>query len=261
MFTTLEFIDEPIFQHITKQMSKMNIGGSPRTTLEDVEQKKSENSYANAIYSIDIGVKHLGFAMSLVDEDWNLMEICWIDLIDITDFRHNRVHKKDCKLHHDKTFCDWLEHVFQEEEDFFEKADYILLERQPPPQGFVVVEQLIFAAFRHKAILVHPASVHKFFNIGEYDYEGRKEMSEKIAKYKLKDSPHLLEQLGFYDRQHDICDAICMALYWIDRKQKEYEKERKRKEILERNMYYDKKRKEGTITIDEMFESWRYVPK
>jgi hypothetical protein len=49
--------------------------------------------------------------------------------------------------------------------DFFEMADFILIERQPP-MGLTAVEQLIFSRWRDKAILVHPRSMHKYFNIG-----------------------------------------------------------------------------------------------
>ena len=118
-------------------------------------------------------------------------------------------------MYHTKTFCDWLNHVFQEHK-CFEEADYILIERQPP-MGFVAIEQLIFSKYRNKAILISPNSMHAYFKLGNFDYDKRKEYTENICKNNIK-NPILLKQLELYHRRHDIADSVCLMLYWINKK-------------------------------------------
>lgn len=149
------------------------------------------------------------------DGGWKI----WTDLIHITEYVHQHGQSRDdCKLYHTKTFCDWLNHTFQENIGFYEMADFILVERQPP-MGLVVIEQLIFSKWMKKTILISPNSMHKYFEIG--DYEKRKECTDKITRMKITDEK-LLEQLGFYHRTHDIADSICIMLYWIHKKHEEY---------------------------------------
>jgi len=210
------------------------------------------------VLSIDVGVRHLGISVSALDSDYNLLEIIWIDLIDITEFIHNfGTEKKHCKLYHEKTFCDWLEHTFQENQHFFDQADYVLIERQPP-MGFVVVEQLIFSKFRDKAILIHPSSMHKYFSMGDLDYDQRKDRVTKIAKMKIQD-PILLEQIDYYDRPHDIADSICIMLFWANKTQKLHLEEKRKREIMTRRM--SSKLKVGVnISIEDWFENHKYIP-
>ena len=204
----------------------------------------------------DICVLHLGISVSVLDEEYNLIEIIWIDLIDITEFTHGRYVSKDkCELFHTKSFCDWLNHVYQENSDFFEMADYILIERQPP-MGLVAIEQLIFSRWRHKAILISPNSMHKYFNIGHYDYEHRKEQTEKIAK-KFLTNNDLVEQLGYYHRAHDITDSICLMLFWIHKKQKEYTNKMRKKLIMERQIQLSMNMKK--MSIDEWFDIHKHT--
>jgi len=141
--------------------------------------------------------------------------------------------------------------------DFFEMADFILIERQPP-MGLTAVEQLIFSRWRDKAILVHPRSMHKYFNIGEYDYEQRKIYTEKIARMNLDDT-ELQEQLGFYGRAHDIAHSICLMLFWIKIQQDKYIEKKRRKYIMERQIQVHENRK--SMTTEEWFELYRYVPR
>jgi hypothetical protein len=139
-----------------------------------------------SILCIDIGVKHLGLAAMICDkETYDFREIVGVDLMDITTFPHpDGVCKKSCCLKHAKTFADWMEHVFVYYDIIFSKVDKILIERQPPG-GFVVVEQLIYSRYRDKCELIAPNSVHKFFKIGMYDYDERKEKVEEIARKKI----------------------------------------------------------------------------
>ena len=193
---------------------------------DDKGLKEDENKNYK-ILSIDIGIHHLAFSYCLVNEDFTFERIERVELIDISVFSHKKVSKKYCKLYHDKNFCDWIEHVFQEYDEF-EESDYILIERQPP-MGLVAIEQLIFSKYRNKSILIHPISVHSFFNISHLsncDYEKRKVRSEEICYELLLKNKNkyngTIEKLISFSRQHDVSDTILFMLYWIDKKQKEY---------------------------------------
>ena len=177
------------------------------------------------VMSIDIGVKNLGISFTIINDDFTINDIIWIDLYDLTHFKHEKVEKKDCKLHHTKTFSDWIDHFFQEYSDFIEKADFILIERQPPT-GFVVVEQLIFNRYREKSFLINPINYHTFLCMRGLSYEGRKIRSIEIAN-KTIENEDILFQLSLYERKHDISDSICMLLYWLNKKQNSYIKQEK----------------------------------
>jgi len=216
--------------------------------------EKSKHTYA--VLSIDIGVLHLGISISILDIEYKLIDIIWIDLIDITKFIHNKPEtRKTCKLNHTKTFTDWLEHVFYNNRELFDLADYILIERQPPC-GFVVVEQLIFSKWRHKSILISPNSMHAYFKIGHLDYEGRKDFNNKLILNILSES--LKHQLDNYDRIHDISDSICLMLFWINRKQIEYCKKLRKKMILERRY---KIINDTTISTSDWLDLHKYIPR
>lgn len=185
-------------------------------------EEDNKNYY---VLSIDIGVLNLGLSVTRIDSEFNILEVVWIDLINITEFKHNAIDKYECQLHHTRTFSDWLDHVYQDNQQFFDMADYILIEKQPP-MGFVVIEQLIFNKFRSKANLINPINVHTYLNMGGLDYEQRKIKSQQIA-LKLLTDPDLCQQITFYHRQHDICDSLCILLYWLHKKTEELDKQRR----------------------------------
>ena len=186
---------------------------------ESIEIEPKEKTYK--ILSIDVGVIHFGISLSILNEDFTLKEIVDVDNIDITKYKHTKCPVDKCTLYHTKTFYDWIEHTIQENKEYFEDSDMIIIEKQPP-QGFVVVEQLIFSKYRRKTTIISPQSVHKFLNFFDLDYEKRKELSIKIADRYL--SPELIERTKSFDRRHDISDSICMLLYFINKKQEEYKK-------------------------------------
>lgn len=207
-----------------------------------------KNSGKYTVLSIDIGVQHFGINVSMVNEDYTLDEIIWIDLIDITKYCHkNGPSLKECKLHHTRTFSDWLEHVYQENKNFFEDSDIILVERQPPG-GFTVIEQLIFNRYRDKTYLINPRNVHSYLSISHLDYENRKKYVEKAAYLYL--SENFKEQIKKYDREHDICDSVCILLYWLNKMNKEYRINEQKKISFDKNK-----------NILEYLESFRFVPK
>ena len=175
-----------------------------------------------SILCIDIGVKHLGLAAMICDkETYDFREVVGVDLMDITTFPHpDGVCKKSCCLNHAKTFADWMEHVFVYYDIIFSKVDKILIERQPPG-GFVVVEQLIYSRYRDKCELIAPNSVHKFFKIGMYDYDERKEKVEEIARKKIS-NPSVLAEFESFERKHDMADAICFGIFWLSKQHTQY---------------------------------------
>ena len=75
--------------------------------------------------------------------------------------------------------------------------------------------------------------MHCYFGIQDYDYEGRKIKTTKIAEKQI-DIP--------YARKHDVADAYCFFLYYIETQRliyehKEYLKEwRKRQKNFITNM-------------------------
>ena len=60
--------------------------------------------------------------------------------------------------------------------------------------------------------------------MGNLDYEHRKLKSVSVA-LKLITDPDLQEQITFYHRQHDICDSLCILLYWLYKKREELDKQ------------------------------------
>ena len=201
------------------------------------------------ILSIDIGINNLALVLSQINDDWTISKIVDAKLINITDMKHERVDIIDCNLHHEKTHTDWIEHVFQEEYELFSKANYILIERQPP-QGFVCIEQLIFSKFRNKAKLIHPSSFSSFITWRKnLDYDERKIESIKFAETLLKrlNTPEILDT---FTRKHDVADAICMMSYWIYGQREEW-KTQQRKERYETVKM--------SSTLNQWFEQYKYM--
>jgi hypothetical protein len=184
--------------------------------------------YDKSIMSIDVGVVNLAITVGLITKDYELIEIIWMDVIDITQFQCG----SECKLYHQKTHTDWIEHCIQNNYHFFHDVDIILIEQQPP-MGFVSIEQLIFSKFRSKAILVAPRSVHAHYNMGTLSYEKRKEKCINYAQQLLKFYPDMAEQFTFYSRQHDIGDSLMQMMYFLSKTNKVIMKAAKRKKIME----------------------------
>ena len=163
------------------------------------------------IIGIDVGVKNLGItAMEWCDE-FEEYRLHLSDAVDVTTFPHpEHMSYTECTLHHDLTYSDYLDHFFQVYEKVLDRADLILIERQPP-MGYVVVEQLIFHQYRDKCQLVHPCSVHKFFGWCS-DYELRKVQSVKTA---MKYVPEVSDYLLRLERAHDVSDSVCFILFYV----------------------------------------------
>jgi len=244
---------EDISLILNKDVDDLEINFDSEEIIESTKNYK--------ILSIDIGIHNLAFSYSLVNNDFTIKNIIDIELIDISIFSHKKVKKKDCKLHHEKTFCDWIEHIFQEY-DQFNEADYILIERQPPT-GLVAIEQLIFSRFRNKSILIHPISIHTFFNMNNLTYEGRKEKSENIATSYLNqdnrnclsnDNLDNLDKFLSFSRQHDVSDTILFTLYWLNKKNEEYN-------VVQKEKKFKKSTFKRGENINDWFDKFKYKPK
>lgn len=187
------------------------------------------------VLSIDIGITNLGFVYSRVDfyppepesrhkakiknDNYILncdqikkyIQILDCNRVDITKVHHSRVKFCDCMLHHDRCIPDYLDH-FVQETPHFQECDILLLERQPPT-GITNVQDLLFKQFRDKVVLVHPASMHSYFDLpGDYDL--RKVKSEQLSFGYLAQSHNFLNNI----RRHDISDAMLMTLFYYKTK-------------------------------------------
>jgi hypothetical protein len=200
------------------------------------------------VTSIDVGVKNLGISFTEMKKDFTVNQVIWFDCIDITTFVHlDKETKKKCPLYHEKTYCDYLEHVFYLYHELFDASYRILVERQPP-QGYVVVEQLIFSKFRDKVKLISPNSMHAYFSWRKFDYEKRKYYSEQQALFLLKDKPrdYLVEEFNCHPRKHDISDSICMVLFWSYKMHENWKVEESKRSF-----------KLNTVAIDDL-DKYRY---
>jgi hypothetical protein len=172
------------------------------------------------VLSIDIGITNLGYVygeytfdpkvnkLNLNPLKNNLIKILSCDRVDITNVKHSRVPFCECKLHHDYCIPDYLDHFIQEQQEMFENADKIIIERQPPV-GITNVQDLLFTKFRSKVLLISPNTIHKYFNMSK-EYSTRKNESESIAAYYLKNMKRYLNNV----RKHDISDALLMLVYY-----------------------------------------------
>ena len=147
--SNLIFIDEPYMDHITEQIQNIQLDFDYIETVENIEMVEELN-FDKVVLCIDVGILNLGVSIGLIDKEFNLKEIAYVDLIDITKYTHEReLDGIKCKLRHTKSIADWMEHIFHEHLPLFQEADYILVERQPP-SGLVAIEQLIYYRWREK---------------------------------------------------------------------------------------------------------------
>ena len=210
----------------------------------DPYEYEEEDFEHGVILCIDIGVIHLGLsAMTYDRETYRYKNVVGVDLVDIREFRHpHGMCEETCELNHTKTFTDWMEHVFLYYKEAFENCDAIVIERQPPT-GFVVVEQLIFSRYREKTHIVSPNSMHKYFDIGRYSYDQRKECVERLAK-KLMRNEGVIKDFESFERKHDMADSICIGYYWLYFTRCKIQEEKEKMIALEKHMKYLENKKE-----------------
>lgn len=135
---------------------------------------------------------------------WDSVVVEHVSLTDIT----KRCRNKNCTLNHSKNMVDRVDHFIQQHKEILDKADRVLLEKQPIT-GLIAVEQLLFDRLRDKVRFVYPMSLQSYFGMRHLQYEERKEFL--VNKMWI-----MLEGTIFEDveRKHDIADAMAMIMYW-----------------------------------------------
>lgn len=154
------------------------------------------------ILGVDIGFKNVGLILTHCVRE--KVEPLFVKKVDLSHYKCT----SNCNLYHTNDLADLISHFVVQYKDIFDKADQIVIERQPPG-GLKDVESLLYYIFRDKSILISPVSMHKHFGMGHLDYEGRKERTEQIASHYLKDDAYFMN----LERKHDIADALCMVLF------------------------------------------------
>jgi hypothetical protein len=112
--------------------------------------------------------------------------------------------------------ADWISHLIAQYQKELDNADVVIIERQPP-MGHRCAEQLLFQAFRQKAILIHPRSFHCYFNISTLEYDDRKKVLVSRAKHAFKTSSTDVQRVLQQQRAHDVADAMMFAVYYVNR--------------------------------------------
>lgn len=222
---------------------------------EDEEMTNEVDTECYKILSVDVGLKNLGISVVIANLDYTFREIVYLENLDVTKFVHpDGIRKKSCHLPHSKSIADWLEHVFEYHQMFFDQCDFILVERQPP-QGLVAVEQIIYSRYRKKTHLVSPSSMHKHFKIGYLDYEGRKRATENLCRGHIEDLD-LVYEFETYARKHDIADSVCLCLFWLVGRQKEFQKQERRKRFAQTRYVM----RDTDMSLNEWFDQFAYAP-
>ena len=177
------------------------------------------------VVGIDIGYHNLGLVSVDVDYDFN-MSINFTKRINLTKMVHDRVQPHECKLHHTNELCDMISHFVQEYGHIIDDADHLLLERHPPG-GLTNVEALLMHIYRDKVRLIAPVSMHKHFSISHLEYEERKVKTEELA------FPYLMEFTNYMyqTRKHDMADAMCMVMYYVNERKDVELRKRRQKEL------------------------------
>ena len=206
------------------------------------------------LLSIDVGILNLGLSVIEYNDQFEFEKILGIELLNITDFYHPPT-ITTCKLNHSKSFADWMDHIFYYYNSIFSTVDMIIIERQPPT-GLVAIEQLIFSKFRNKSELISPNSMHKHFNINYLTYDNRKLSTENISrKYLMSSEPIIYSQFENMERKHDISDSICQAIYWLDKKRKDYIIEQSKINLRKMKMVF----RNSNMSLSEWIEQFRYT--
>tara|TARA_Y100000590_G_scaffold344295_1_gene393662 strand:- start:637 stop:1281 length:645 start_codon:yes stop_codon:yes gene_type:complete len=178
------------------------------------------------ILSIDVGITNLALVGIECYEDYRIKNINICKKIDIQNHRHEKINRVDCNLHHTSSISDGIAHLFQEFSYFFDEASVILIERQPL-MGIQSVQELIYHSYRDKALLISPQAVHKHLLMKNLNYEERKEKSVNIAWAYLNNQSDFNDN----DRKHDMADALCQSIYYLDQQRTKYDHQKKREEI------------------------------
>lgn len=166
------------------------------------------------IVSIDVGVFNMGVIYVDINENWTINSIIDCFTEDITFCCDNK-----CKLSHTNftRVSERVRHFLLKYSKYFDEADIILCEQQPP-HGLQSIESVITYAYP-QTILISPRSMHAYFDIGYLDYDNRKKAVERIAVKYLQN----FDSWENYKRKHDMADAFCIMKYHISIQKKLFE--------------------------------------
>lgn len=174
---------------------------------------------------------------NLVSIDIGYSNMAIVELItDFKDFTVNSVHKIDLSNFNEREVYMTMIKFISEYKELFNSADLILIERQPP-QGLTNIQDILAYNFSSKVKLICPRSMHKHFMISKLDYEARKQQTIKITSKYLKNCLVFENE----SRKHDIADAFCLALYYIEKN--------KKPEVVD-----------IPDNLEDFFNSFRYTP-
>lgn len=154
------------------------------------------------IVAIDVGILHLGLVCAEVT--WENTNVEDVHLVDLT----KRCRNPQCNLGHTNHMVDRVDHFIYNYKQVLDKADKILIEKQPI-QGLLSVEQLLFDRLRARVIFIHPLTMHKHFSIGKLSYDERKDFLVEETRPFLEGT--IFDQV---ERKHDLADAMAMIIYW-----------------------------------------------
>ena len=147
------------------------------------------------VLAIDIGFHNMGLVLAECGNG-PVIEVEYMKKVSLEDYKY--IYSND--------FVDLVPLFVDDHREVFDKAERILIERQPP-QGFTNIEILLNYMFKDKVTLISPVSMHMHFGMRHLDYEERKERTVLIAEKYLDDEIP-------YERKHDIADAFCMIVYF-----------------------------------------------
>lgn len=167
------------------------------------------------IVSIDVGLYHLGLIACTFKYEggvWLYRALRHMELVNLTEFKCDQTL---CKLDHAKSIADYLSHFFIRFRTLLDESYKILVEAQPPPAGFIAIQEMIRMEYRRKVELIQPRVVHVWFRIQSLDYEHRKRFTVRLAERLLV--KHFNITTIPYTRKHDIGDALVQLQYFISK--------------------------------------------
>lgn len=160
------------------------------------------------VISIDVGIFNLGLIFADT-KHFTIQKIYLCKLVNIKSLCEFCNDNK-CELYHELCISDYMSHLFKQYNDYFQKANLIIIERQPPT-GFISIQELILTKYRHKTKVISPNAMHKYFNITHYNYDQRKQFT---IKYSDRYINHF-EDYIINERKHDLADAVCLLIYYL----------------------------------------------
>jgi len=226
------------------------------------------------VVGIDIGLLNLGLVCLEYNNDYTEQpKAKFADKINLKLWECKKNKNSKCSLQHDKSATCFVLHFLSQYKKWFEQSHVIIIERQPPC-GMKDIEQVFYTTLQsNRGIynsclslpsikltcdikLIHPKSMHKHFGIGHLSYEKRKEKTVGISHAILKNLDSFIDK----ERQHDISDACCLILFYVESYLKPHaEKKRYRCEAHNLMEWFRKKNLE--INVTAMLSTFCYKKK